>query len=154
MSLHENAFVVDTTITGNSATLRGGGISVDRSGEFQFLRTTVSGNSAESGGGMYLRLNDRLSVVDCVIADNIATKNGGGAYVDFGAQIFSSVFRNNVAGEDGAGIWADSPLELYGTTVSENTAQDYGGGIFTTDYLLTSELLSPETPQPAAEGCI
>ena len=99
--------ISDTTISGGAttaATQPGGGFYVDPESILVMQRCTVSGNSAQFGGGIR---NDRnMIILDSTITQNEAS--GGGAGLDsFGGSntVVNSTFSGNVhTGTEGAGI--------------------------------------------------
>lgn len=106
--------ITDSAIVGNHGDLAagvfGGGIAVESS-ELRMSHSTVNGNRATVGGGLYVRR----------LADGMAAK----------ARIDASLIANNTAQFDGGGVAVGGAgVELYNTTVSQNlAAQGTGGGI-------------------------
>jgi hypothetical protein len=72
------------TVTGNTAS-SGGGVWVDN-GEFMIEGGTISGNTASSGGGVSVGYDGAFTMQDGAISGNTAD-HGGGVYVDGGAFI-------------------------------------------------------------------
>src|SRR5918996_769511 len=80
------ARLVDSLVTGNSATVFGGGIDVD-AGTLTLVNSTVSGNTAAGGttcqnvgscaGGMW-NFGGTLTLIDSTVSENTATRRGGG----------------------------------------------------------------------------
>lgn len=102
-----------STVTGNTAGGSGGGI-FGNFGSFLLSDSTVSGNSAADGGGIY----------------NSGAINEPG-FVRFGSVILvDSIVSSNTATSDGGGIANfDGQLSVTDSTVSGNKAA-VGGGIF------------------------
>jgi hypothetical protein len=102
--------LLDTIIIGNTCAgsmivgdgYYGGGIS--NYGVLNITNTTISANSASSGGGVY-NYGEMLTIVNSTISGNSVDKRGGGIYNDYCGNL---VIKN--------------------TTISENSAS-YGGGI-------------------------
>jgi hypothetical protein len=69
-----------STLTGNYTDGTGGGLATH--GTFFVVDSTISGNTAKlkSGGGVFARLNGDLVIASSTIADNTSAK-GGGVYV-------------------------------------------------------------------------
>ena len=98
---------------------------------------TVTGGSAECGGGLYLD-GANLTLSDgAVITGNTATINGGGVYsenttlaVNGTAIITGNTVQDNGSGYGGGGIYVkDGTFTLSGGTISTNTAGLRGGGV-------------------------
>ena len=78
---------------------------------------------------------------NCIIQDNMATKQGGGLYLLPGALVSGCIFKDNTADEGGA-IYVVEPetdvktrpdadyARVYNSTIINNTAGMKGGGIF------------------------
>ncbi|MEM9352642.1 MAG: choice-of-anchor Q domain-containing protein [Planctomycetota bacterium] len=102
------AVIADSTIASNVATNAGGGLYVDHrsyGSETTVLNSTVSGNSAAFGGGIFLEGRDDspLEIQNSTIAYNRATttftSGGGGISVDRGvAKLNDSIVSNNRSG--------------------------------------------------------
>jgi hypothetical protein len=104
--------IEDSLITGNHADFCGGGINLSREPEtspsFRLVRSTVSGNTAKHGAGVWIR--------------------------DVDADISSSTISGNEATEDGGGIGIrisqfSASLVVESSTISDNSAA-VGGGMF------------------------
>ena len=106
------ARLVDSLVTGNSATVFGGGIDVD-AGTLTLVDSTVSENTAFSAGGIDSDFGT-ITLIRSKVSGNTAA--GGTTCQDVGS----------CAG----GIWNfGGTLTLIDSTVSENTAARRGGGI-------------------------
>lgn len=132
-----------TQVIGNQATSTvsstGGGIA-SQGGVLTIQRSTLSGNTAVFGGGVYvpnLGTPSTLNLTDSLVAGNGAFKDGGGMFV-FGATAFvtNSTFANNLAAtgtSGGIGIQSSSSgtatVTLTNVTVAFNRAVSSGGGI-------------------------
>jgi nitrous oxidase accessory protein NosD len=143
---HPNVTLTDLRITGASGGGIGG-IGIERSNVTLGGSTTVSGNSAYHGAGVYvddgtLTLTDNASV-----RGNSATYDGGGIFLDQPCPDVGSVWlfmngtstvRDNQAGGNGGGIYnSRGAIEMYdfangslASTVTGNTAVGLGGGIY------------------------
>lgn len=141
-----------STVAGNAATGRGGGIAGDGtaiSGRgVDVNRTTVAGNSASSGGGFAL-VGSLGNLNRSTVSGNAAVGAGGGVAVIQapGTYGYSSIFVNsstisgNVAGGNGGGIDANTTdpggvggalrgfLTVRRSTIADNRATGAGGGI-------------------------
>ncbi|MEZ6071650.1 MAG: choice-of-anchor Q domain-containing protein [Pirellulales bacterium] len=98
------ATVSGLTLTGGGNAFSGGGIL--NNGDLTVLRSTISGNSASFGGGIYGSSGTTVTITDSTISDNMAAGGGGG------------------------GVWGYRvTLSITGTTISGNSANSYGGGV-------------------------
>jgi hypothetical protein len=118
-----------SSLSGNSADLGGG---VFLTGDAVFTGAVVSGNTADWGGGAYVQTG---TVSGVTLETNTATF-GGGAVIDDAGTIVASTVSANTATDAGGGVWAGANLadslglgllELPSTTVNGNTANDGGG---------------------------
>lgn len=106
------ARLVDSLVTGNSATVFGGGIDVD-AGTLTLVDSTVSENTAWSAGGIDSDFGT-ITLIGSTVSGNTAA--GG------------TTCQN--VGSCAGGIWNfGGTLTLIDSTVSENTATRRGGGI-------------------------
>jgi hypothetical protein len=149
--------VRNCTISGNSATGRGlgGGISNDArtgSGVLTIDSSSVTGNSASVGGGIYSSGNTTVTVTNCTISGNTATgtsgtaASGGGIFNDGTALATnltaalivsnSTLSGNSATSHDGEGgaIYNDGSLghatvSVKNSTLSGNSAVLHGSGI-------------------------
>ena len=96
------------------------------------LGSTISGNEARSGGGIYAY--GFLNVTNSVIEGNYASTNGGGIFNIYETNIVNSKILNNSAYLSGGGICSqDDDMEgnrlfISDSTIDGNTAK-IGGGI-------------------------
>lgn len=70
-------FMLDGTVSNNTATGTGGGIWAD---DFIMVGGTVSNNSAESGGGVYVK--SRAHLFNGEVTNNTAEQYGAGIFID------------------------------------------------------------------------
>ncbi len=113
--------VTDSKISDNSAGSSGGGI-FEFGGVSTVTTSTISGNSAVDGGGGLFGVR---SVRQSTISDNSAGGNGGGLS---GVQaIRQSTVSGNSAGRSGGGIFGYAAVEY--STITDNSAAINGGGI-------------------------
>ncbi len=106
VGLYAVANVTGSTISGNSTESDGGGIYA--LGRLRLSNSTVSNNSATSGGGIYLQTNSNESGVeltDCTITGNSASRSGGGLHVSYtgGSSYFAELSRTMVSGNTAPG---------------------------------------------------
>ncbi|MEJ5988661.1 cadherin-like domain-containing protein [Ramlibacter sp. PS3R-8] len=139
--------------TGSNST--GGGLQNE--GTATVLRTTVSGNQAVDGGGIYSK-NGPITIENSTISGNTASSAGGGLYTKFGGnQIISSTIAFNTA-PVGGGVYADAAGSFIfkGTILADNTggnanaAQQSMGHNIDTDN--SAGLLQATDLHPASAG--
>ncbi len=164
--------VLNSTLSGNSTALDGGGI---RSGTFKapgsvtVINSTISGNSASGAGGGIAISDGSLTIVNSTISGNSAGDTGGGiANYTGGVQVANSTISGNsaasgggiynVAGQFGgtieisntifnAGALGENIFNNGGMVTSHgyNISSDDGGGLLTGpgDQINTDPLLGP-----------
>ncbi len=99
--------ILNSEITNNSSSQKGGGVSSRSSGTILINGVTIANNTAGIGGGLYA-YRPTVSIVNSTISSNTANANqGGGIYQRYSAMV-----------------------TLGNTTISGNSAQTYGGGIY------------------------
>ena len=136
---------VDTEIShneakdpGNPDSGSGGGIFVFDQGSLSLERVEILNNTCEySGGGVDLSCPGTVTITDSTIADNNATRYGGGIYFRRAAgdgtlvltdcEITGNTASNNIGG--GLHI-SGSGLEMTRCQVSRNIAGGQGGGLY------------------------
>lgn len=104
------------------------------------VSSTITGNRARFGGGVYARntgVGSEVTIDGSTISQNTATLSGGGIYNYAGSVAItnSSVITDNRAVKHGGGIYNKSgELSIDNSTVSNNTATGRaisgGGGIY------------------------
>lgn len=140
-----NAALIEAClITGNTTTNNGGGIfcteaAVIRDSIIQSNRAT--GANAVHGGGGIMARNPSTQISGCLIADNSATNNGGGLFIQAAASgnwlvISNSTLCGNGAGANGGGVNLSPGSQNYAVTsiiascVLETNTALTGGGIY------------------------
>ena len=102
----------------------GGGILIDVSGALTLTDSTVTDNSAGSGGGVF---NYGIATLTNVtLSGNTAAHFGGGVYNEGAATLTNVTVSGNSAFTAG-GIQNDSTATLTNVTVSGNSASGFGG---------------------------
>jgi hypothetical protein len=123
---------------GTSLSAAGGGINSN--GTITITNSTVRGNEAFNGGGIYVAGHGNLFMEDSTVRGNV-TLNGGGGGGIYGAEAFpgpstanltitSSLIKNNDGFGPGGGIYSSGALTMTNSTLSGNSAGSYGGGIY------------------------
>jgi hypothetical protein len=123
----------DLTITGGVAPSPGGGGGIDNLGFLSLTNSTVTGNSAHDGGGIFNEIGGTMTMTDDTVNNNVAASAGGGVANTGTLTITNCTIAANVA-HLGGGIANAGVLKIGSSTVASNTvtggAAD-GGGIFT-----------------------
>ena len=130
------------TISENQARLDGGGVGSAAGGYVQMFRTTVHGNRARHGAGVFHAgenvnppLGRSILVAGSTISNNVARQEGGGLAIrnDARARISNTTVHGNAARFGGGVHTAEATVDLESMTVAENTASQAGGGLFNQD---------------------
>lgn len=152
----ESLTLDDVVVTNSIAGCCGGGIAAfdtDDPVALTIRNSTISGNSADSGGGLGFDMAFPESVVliqNTTITGNVAATSGGGIdsfYADGTLTIENSRITNNTALDGGGiGLMFSFDVSVRGTTISGNTATEAAGGaisLFTPDtFNLENSILS------------
>jgi hypothetical protein len=120
--------LLDTVVSGNSAVAVGGGLANEHPGTLTVVNSTISGNTASSGGG--IGSHGALIVTASTVSGNSAEDGGGILFGGVPNLIFT----------------------LTNSTVSANTASNRGGGIYNlaSTVLISSTLSGNEGVRGAA----
>jgi CSLREA domain-containing protein len=159
---HNVAGGIPQGIVSNAAA--GGGITNHNGGTVTLTGSTLTANSASSGGGA-ANLSGTFTATDCIFSANTAnvqgtgTSNGTGGGIYHGAgtmtvtnctitgNTVTGLFGGSGAGSgSGGGIFHTGPLTISGSTVSGNSAQGgeamngtagaaFGGGVYSSGSL-------------------
>jgi len=129
-----SATISKCRVVGNTATQGwGGGVFVASGCSILIVDSEISGNSAESGGGIFCHENSRAEVRISTFRKNTAEGFGGGiCCIDLAsAMVAGCELWGNFAGYSGGAIAAKdrSELAVVNCTLADNSA-DEGGGIF------------------------
>ncbi|MBI2304051.1 MAG: PKD domain-containing protein [Chloroflexi bacterium] len=124
--------ITGNTISGNTASYNGGGISAG-SGTATISGNTISGNTASSSGGGISAVASTVTISGNTISGN-AAGNGGGIYAYHGSKaiISGNTISGNTASNGGGIIATQSTVTITINTISGNTANYGGGGIYAT----------------------
>jgi len=143
----ENLVLDQVAIQGNTASGNGGGVWFSGlNGSLTVTRSTISGNVATDGAGVFLQQSGAPNLIqDTILAGNQASDDGGALAFD-DPQSPISIERSTIAGNDagdrGGGIDLQDPnggtLTLRETTISGNDAAAGGGISFVAPYNLLS----------------
>jgi hypothetical protein len=120
------------TITGGAAPGAGDGGGILNDGDLLLSNSTLTGNAAVQGGGIFNE-GVGLTMLGDTVNNNKAVDSGGGVYNDtFVAMVNCTIAANHAT--SGGGIANTHLLEVANSTVAFNTvagAGADGGGIFT-----------------------
>jgi hypothetical protein len=105
----------------------GGGILVYSNGTLNAMGSTISGNSAGSGGGGIGNFGI-ATITNSTISGNSASGSGGGIWNFDTVTITNSTISGNSA-RVGGGIWNFDTVTITNSTISGNSARGSGGGI-------------------------
>jgi hypothetical protein len=94
--------VTGSTIYDNHALVQGGGISNYDGGILHIVNSTVSGNAAATGGGIF---NSATADIQNSTVVTNAADDGGNIYVDSGAslELINTILAHNGGGDDCSG---------------------------------------------------
>lgn len=132
-ALEGSVVLTHSTLSGNSTGGKGGGIfATFHTGSVTLTQSTLSGNAAHDGGGIYASAKP-VSLIDSTLRQNSATYGKGGAIFSSGTLTLtgSTLNGNSAANGDGGAIYSSgtSNATLINSTVSGNSAAK-GGGIY------------------------
>jgi hypothetical protein len=117
--------LIDCTVSGNRAggSGDGGGLATANAGGVVTLtNTTISGNSAQTGGGIQ-NGGGTLELINSTVSGNRALIYGGGIHTYGPLTVRNSTVSGNTAGSDGGGVSNQGTLvTLTNSTISGNTA--------------------------------
>lgn len=124
----EKLTITNSVISGNSAQNAGGLYNKD--GAVRIVNSTITGNRAGfRGGGLYNRpTNEEFIVINSTVSGN-SSGGGGGGLLNYGKPIIlNSTFSGNRS-KFGGGVENFGQLTLNNSTFSGNSAENQGGGI-------------------------
>lgn len=142
-----NESAILTASSGNNSTISGNSASVDGGGLYLFgdynatnlSNITINNNTATWGAGIYLRGKAQVNLQSgCSISSNTASQNGGGLYSASGEanklKISGAMISSN-SSQSGAGVFVEDGTHgcFEWGTISNNTANvssGNGGGIY------------------------
>jgi len=125
--------IKNNTISENTTSHSGGGIHCSgNNNSLTITSNTISGNSADYGGGIYL-WNSSPIITGNTISGNSASWDGGG--ISCNSHSYPDITYNTISENVsffGSGIycWDNSSPTIANNTISENRADSSGGGIY------------------------
>jgi hypothetical protein len=123
------ALIRGVTIAGGSTTHDGGGIY--NLGTLTLEHSTVMGNSANFGGGIFNGIGSDLTIRNSTISDNVSGFMGGGIITEGTLTMENSDIVGNAALFGGGILNGDNGrLTLSNSSLSDNIAHSVGGGLY------------------------
>jgi CSLREA domain-containing protein len=120
-----NCIIDQSTVSGNSARL-GGGIYNDTGGTLTVQASTLAQNSGNDGGGLYSR--DTADLINVTVSGNQAISGlGGGIWSQGGMRLLQATITENAAASGGAGTYNNGGITVVNTIVARNTGGECGG---------------------------
>ena len=136
-----NYFTVKNGTNEDGVGPKGGGMYIAGTVDFHDP-TSIIGNSAKYGGGIFIDTGGSLTMRGGSITGNFATENGGGIY-NRGTYLATSGTISNNQAQNGGGIYNDISGKLgdvaqsspFGLPISHNKATVNGGGVYNAGYV-------------------
>ncbi|MCA9185587.1 MAG: hypothetical protein KDA99_08210 [Planctomycetales bacterium] len=120
------SLVISSTEISNSRATLGGGVYVaDESIVTELHSSTLWGNDADDGGGLYAILSD-VELTNVTLSGNTANRGAGVFSHDSTVKFTNATITNNTAAIGGAGIFTDGGTLLYNSIVSANVIHPVG----------------------------
>ncbi|MBX3055537.1 MAG: right-handed parallel beta-helix repeat-containing protein [Anaerolineae bacterium] len=151
----------NVVITNNHTVMEGGGVYATN-GRLIITNSTISGNSARSGGGLYnagelspLNIPSRVEIRDSVISGNSADSGGGVYNTHEGTLILTDVtVSGNSSGDYGGGVANDGKTSMTITrgVFTNNQAVSNGGGVYSHSERPLNIIASTFTHNMAGDG--
>lgn len=134
----------DSTISGNTAnSCFGGGVCVSINGDFTMNSGTISGNTSNYGGGVYVSGGTFNMTNGTIGGANEATNGGGGVCVGSGTNteftMSGGTISHNISRHGGGVNMTDGKMTLNGTVnITENKSSSAPGSSESNIYLVKS----------------
>ncbi|NCA82963.1 MAG: PKD domain-containing protein [Opitutae bacterium] len=122
----EDCVIEDNVGVGGGGIGDGAGIDTDRSSGVQITGCLLRRNTGTYGGGAMLWGKRSPSISYSIIENNVATIDGGGAYM-VGGSMYDCLVQGNECARDGGGSWGGI---LRNNTLVYNKANRGGGAAF------------------------
>jgi uncharacterized repeat protein (TIGR01451 family) len=116
--------ITNSTIFGNQLVPASSGVSANGGGiyvsdaDLTVSNSTIEQNSAQKGGGIYLRENYRTIITNSQIHDNDATQFGAGVYSNYSML---SISNSTISDNEASGGGGFFPNFTYDTTITDST---------------------------------
>ena len=152
-----NVVVKNNTVNGTDTSDVGGGIKNGGNGPATMTinNSTVTGNTADRGGGIFNAGSTTLFLNNSTISDN--TAGGGGGITIYGTATLTNVtISGNTATGSAGGILNEAIAALTNVTISGNTAHPaHGGGVTTSGAItLSNSIVANSISGPNCVGTI
>lgn len=139
-SVSDNRSLPRTTAEIKSAagcTGAGAGIKNEPDAELICYNSTISGNSARSkGGGLFVSCESKARLVNCTVSGNESKHSGGGIHIRGDLELLHCTIANNHSLRRGGGIYNLGHLDIVACLIAGNHVLDFvmgfGGGIYGT----------------------
>ncbi len=120
--------ILQSTLNGNSAN-DGGGIFNDGTSAATLNNVILSGNSSYDGGGaIYNNGSSTLTLNNVTVSGN--SSGGGGGIFNYATAILNTSTLNGNSASTGGGLYNLATVTLTNTTLSGNSATNQGGGLY------------------------
>ncbi len=136
ISADSNVQIINSTISGNTAGQKYGGLSFAFLGEgtpqgASIENSTISRNTAEGNGGG-IGLTDKTTLKNVTISGNTSKFNGGGLYIRSSSgnpvTMTNLTITDNLANSNGSGLYAmQGDIVMHNSIVAGNQSNDIGG---------------------------
>ena len=131
---NSSPIIENVIISNNSASHNGGGIQIRAGCDMSVINTTILGNQAPNGGGIY-SISSSPTLETVTINGNSTTygmEGGGGIHHDnYGFMKLTNVtISDNSSNERGGGLAVFGAMSLTNVTISNNSSDMSGGGIY------------------------
>ena len=133
-----NTSILFNEIASNLQTATGGGIYAN-AGPVSIVNSTISGNSAANGGGVYA--SAALNVTGSAFISNNA-KIGGAIFAQSTSSVTNSTISDNLASSDSGAIKSTGDFTLTHSTVVDNRSSLNTGGIDSTNLTILNSILA------------
>ncbi|WP_395375936.1 choice-of-anchor Q domain-containing protein [Marinicella sp. W31] len=136
-TLRINHITLEGGSTPNNLSGRGGAVYVRTGANFHIANSTISNNSANTGGGINIRDNGSpVTIVNTVFMNNVSTGSSGsgtgGAVFKKGEVpliVSQSDFYQNTSNYAGGALFISGRMIVEDSTIHGNTSNRDGGGI-------------------------
>jgi predicted outer membrane repeat protein len=132
---YQYVLIVDSTLSGNTASSEGGAIA-NYDGYLRLDHSTIAKNRAARTAAGIDNVYGTAKIFDSVISGNSAMYGGGIENYGSGSAVGKLYIYNTMLAKNGAAVYAggvanlDGYFKLADSTVTGNKANDRGGGVF------------------------
>jgi predicted outer membrane repeat protein len=118
---YDSLTLINCTVSGNTASSRGGALFTNSAGSTYLTNCTVSGNTASSRGGALFNTHS-LTLTNCTVTGNTAGSNGGGlynaAYASYSAYFGTYTLLNGQANLVNTIVSGNGPNDIYNNSAT------------------------------------